>query len=802
MRTRLALVLLCMSPVVAMAQRVTGTVRAGGALTPISGAVVTTLDSAGRAVARTLSDRSGRYSLPLAANAARLRAVRIGFAPFVVEISRGGGDVTLDLTMERAPVMLATVRITSDVSCGNAANASVALDVWEQARSALLAAIVARESNPARVNLLEYQRRMQLTRRVITDQRLITTSGMSSRPFAAALSGRQLATGGYRSNERGDDIYFAPDADVLFDDSFSAAKCFGLVRGSRDRAGQVGLTFRPRRIQRDFIDVSGTLWLSAQNNELIDLEYRYTGMDAEAERVGAGGNMHFRNMPNGVVFIDSWSILVPIMTQNRERGYDGNQVLRTVVTALLETGGYVVAASWNDGTQWSGRLGGIRGVVREARSGAPMEGVAVSVPGASTATTNLGGYTLALPPGRYRLGLIDSTFAGYVEPRQQSRELVVGRSDTTVADFEVPSRESLLGELCRGYRGSGTSILLGLIEPGGRGLPERLIVRASWIASGSADLDLNRLRQADHVGIVGSSGRFYLCGLPERSSWITLRLEAGAVSIADTSLAPNSIEAPTKSGTRQVDWSIPASAFEAAVKGDAAVLTGRVTRAGAPIAGAEVWVVLNDTTVKTDSLGRFRVGGLKAGQQLIQVRHIGYAPKRDSVTLKAQQETTREFSMDDVPLLDTMRTVGKGRAYDVPRLQDFEKRRLSGMGGYFVSEDELRKHDGRSVAEILRNYTPGITFESFKGQLFLSSNSAPTRKSQIPNGPTGCWVAVYFDGVILYAGDPGLNPPDMKQFLATNLSGIEYYGGASTLPLQYKNNKNNCGTLLMWTRGK
>src|SRR5690348_9204268 len=102
MRTRLALAsLLCIAPV-AMAQRLSGTVRSS-APPVVSGAVLTIVDAAGQTLARTLSDAAGRYSLAVAPTAARLRAVKIGFRPLTVEIKRSDADFRVDLTLERAP---------------------------------------------------------------------------------------------------------------------------------------------------------------------------------------------------------------------------------------------------------------------------------------------------------------------------------------------------------------------------------------------------------------------------------------------------------------------------------------------------------------------------------------------------------------------------------------------------------------------------------------------------------------------------------------------------------------------------
>jgi hypothetical protein len=800
MRFRLATILMLAAPVASFAQHVSGTVRVADGPNYLSGVVLTTVDPAGHSLARTLSDASGRYSLPVGEAAVRVRAVRIGFKPVTMNLDRRAGEIELNVVMERIPIVLATVQVASDATCSNGGNGRVVLDTWEQARTALLAAIVAREARPARVQILEYQRRMELKRHLVLDQRLTHRSAVSSRPIAAARASSDLAMRGYRAQENDGDVYFAPDADVLFDESFGEAHCFSLLRGTGGRAGQLGLAFRARRAKRDFVDVEGVLWIRDRPTELVDLEYHYTGLGTPET---VGGAMRFRTMTNGVVFIDSWSMVVPTMTEVRQRGYDGNVSTSSVVKDLVETGAFVTSATWPDGTVWSDPVGGIRGTVRIQGSRTPMDGVVVSAGGGAVQTNAAGEYSLMpLPPGRYRLTLVDSAFVGYVEARAQSHEVVVARGDTVTANFELASRESVVGELCRGDR-SGV-VLLGKIDDGNGPLPDKLQVRASWVsgASGAGTVDLSRLSAATRTSTVDPSGRFYVCGVPTQTS-VTLALTANRVPVSDTTIAPSMLHAPTATRAEIVEWTISSTAIGGATRGDGATLRGRVLRDGNPIAGAQVWVVFPDTTVTTDSLGRYRVGGLRAGLQMVQVRRIGYAVRRDTVLLRGREETVRDFVMDGAQLLDTVRSVGAGRAYDAPRLQEFEKRRLGGMGGRFISEDELRSHEGRSMADILRTYIPGVTLESYGGQLLLSSSSTPTMTQKgLPNGPRGCWVSVFLDGIAIYRGEPNSAPPDMRQFLAMNLSGVEYYGSAANLPLQFKSSTNNCGTLLLWTRGK
>jgi hypothetical protein len=797
----------------AVGQQVGGTVRGAVAGPVISGAVVTAIDSAGRTLARTLSNQSGRYSLQLPPTARSLRAIRIGFQPVTIRIPAANAGADVDIVMQRLPAMLEAMRVESDASCGNSDDGRLVLQMWEQVRSGLLAAIVAREANPAIASVLTYQRRMEPRKRLITSQRMETISGKSSRPIVAARSAAELATSGYRQVIGTDQVFYAPDADVLFDETFTGAHCFGVTSGTRERAGQIGLTFTSRNNSgsRDMVGVEGTLWVRAQPQELVQLDYRYTGVDPEAKAAGNGGTMHFQTMPNGVVFIDSWSILIPVLTETMRRGIGGATMPVTSVSELAETGGLVIEAAWPDGTRWNGSIGGIRGQVREEGTGLAVSDVAVAIAEAVKTQTDVNGrYSLTpMPPGRYELTMRDTAFSGFTRIREKSREVELARGDTVMADFEIPARATLLADICRAQTKTGnTVVVLGRIGDGSQSVPKDLRVETSWYTAQGGAVKAGGttpINQQVQVADVTTDGGFVVCGLPRGTSWIRMSARIGRVTVADTLLEPTTRVDDNVESTRSLQWTLAPGAFEAALRGDGSVLSGRVMSNTRPLPNVQVWVIFADTMVVTDSLGRFRIGGLQSGQHLLQLRRLGYDVYRDSVTLRKHEETVREFTMDNVAELDTVRTIGEARKYNVPRLKEFEQRRLSGSGGRFISETELRKNEQRTVADFLRSYVPGIRIVDYRGQRVVSSSSSPTMNlKKLPrNGPPGCWVSIYLDGIMIFDGDSETQmPPDMNQFFGLSLSGVEYYGSGANIPVQFKNLKNNCGTLLLWTRGR
>ena len=240
--------------------------------------------------------------------------------------------------------------------------------------------------------------------------------------------------------------------------------------------------------------------------------------------------------------------------------------------------------------------------------------------------------------------------------------------------------------------------------------------------------------------------------------------------------------------------------------------TVRAGGASAPMSGAVVASLDLDGKVLvqtgTDTLGRYELMLSSAARQLRAIR-IGHRPVVVSLT-RTSADTSIDFTLEVIRELDTVVTTAAEQRYDVPRLQEFEARRKSGMGGRFVAEDELRKMEGQSMQTILRTFIPGIRIHQYRGGQFAASASTPSMRNPEadrlgPRGPTGCWVSVYLDGVMIFdrfeGGVSPTLPTDINNIMALNLAGIEYYANASSTPIKFKSLRNNCGSLLFWTRG-
>jgi hypothetical protein len=64
-----------------------------------------------------------------------------------------------------------------------------------------------------------------------------------------------------------------------------------------------------------------------------------------------------------------------------------------------------------------------------------------------------------------------------------------------------------------------------------------------------------------------------------------------------------------------------------------------------------------------------------------------------------------------------------------------------------------------------------------------------------------CYTQIIVDRVVVYqATDPGVDPPDISEYLTRSLDGVEYYSSPSRTPPEFRTTGAACGTLVLWTR--
>ena len=258
-------------------------------------------------------------------------------------------------------------------------------------------------------------------------------------------------------------------------------------------------------------------------------------------------------------------------------------------------------------------------------------------------------------------------------------------------------------------------------------------------------------------------------------------------------------------------------AAAAPVHAQSGSLSGTVARdsSGHMIGGAEVRLAQLSRVVTTNYLGDFGIGAIPPGRYALTIRAVGFTPITDTVEIKANAVTEREYILAQVvAVLDTVKATGAAQRRLPPGLAGMEERRRAGQGGYFVTEEVLRNNDSRQMAGVISGRVPGVTQVFIGSSVYLASgrtvgDGGPVFRKKPSGSPNQCFVTVYMDGIRLWNGPwdgpsdrEHAPPPDFGHMGVTEYAGIEYYPGGASIPMQFNATTTGCGTLLLWTRDR
>jgi hypothetical protein len=213
-----------------------------------------------------------------------------------------------------------------------------------------------------------------------------------------------------------------------------------------------------------------------------------------------------------------------------------------------------------------------------------------------------------------------------------------------------------------------------------------------------------------------------------------------------------------------------------------------------PLNSADVTVVGTGARVTTSENGRFRFLQVPAGQYLLVVRRIGYAPTSGIIEVPADDTLRLSYTLlRSTVLLDTVR-VRETRVS--MRMLEFEQRRRQGQG-QFITQDDIERRGSLAATDFLRNVrgleVSRITTQAFAGSLAISRREGGGVTDQ--GQQRYCVMQVLLDGIVLPQNfDLDLLPPPKQ------IAGIEVYTGPATIPPQFSGADRRCGVVAVWTR--
>jgi len=485
------------------AQVVTGTVRDSASQLPLPGTRVLVLDPAGRTSAQSTTDQLGRFRLsPWTGRSARaatvrVRVVRMGFRPREVALTRSSAGGALDISVASFPIVLEEVTVVA-ASCPKRADRAATLALLQQVRMALFASVLARSQSSATMTRLLFERQVESrTGRVVSQSVRTKVTSRTHESFSAARSAAAFDREGFVKDGAGNHTYVGPDAETLVDDAFSNRYCFKLNPPDRTRPGLTGLEFEPVEREDGRIDIVGTVWIDTLSRVLEDLNFRYVGLDRETSALRPEGRLSFRELSNGVVIIDQWSLRLA-----------GGRAQQNGATP--EIGGEIARATWPDGYSWTAPLGSLR-LHAVDNQGRPASATQVQLVDTDYQRTVDSSGTVVLNdllPGPYSATVRDPRLVSLGIASPTTIRFTAMRDSTKEALVEVETADDYVRKHCgQDLRSSGKAAVLGRVV-GTDGRPVREARFSIRDAGGAMLVDDGR---------VDPDGFFQWCQIPPNS---------------------------------------------------------------------------------------------------------------------------------------------------------------------------------------------------------------------------------------------------------------------------------------------
>lgn len=211
---------------------------------------------------------------------------------------------------------------------------------------------------------------------------------------------------------------------------------------------------------------------------------------------------------------------------------------------------------------------------------------------------------------------------------------------------------------------------------------------------------------------------------------------------------------------------------------------------GEPIEGVRILDLASGNSAQTTQTGTVSLLFLPDGGSLIRLSKIGYQPQMKPVAISPSDTVPITLIMRRVTELPTVVTTDSAPHFISPALRAFEERRRI-EAGYFITEPELRKAEGRLLANLLLSKVPGVRVRNGSGSASYLLASARCAGGGPPQ--------VYLDGVPLAALAPTA-PFNLNEFNTSELAAVEYYPDNNVAPMQFEHTSRRCGALLLWTR--
>jgi len=389
----------------------------------------------------------------------------------------------------------------------------------------------------------------------------------------------------------------------------------------------------------------------------------------------------------------------------------------------------------------------------------------------------------SLPVGHYLVELT-SPFLDSLEIALLQHEVTIEAGRTARLDFALPSGKTLRAAACPGLTlAPGTGAVIGRVVDADSETPlSQARVTVAWreLSVDRATLQATALERRGEVS-TDSRGRYYLCGVPT-DQWLTLQLEhRGRVGNALTLLVSDTVGVLVRGLSFSASGSRPFVGQRAATDTTAApplVGTASVTGVirgvgGDPLGGARVRVLGANGVAVSDTMGRFSLGDLPSGTQVLEAKRIGYLLAELPVELRAGRTASQDVHLRRIVTLDSIRVLARRSQY-----REFENHRKANPFGRFFSEDDIERRHATEASDLVRTI-PGF-------QVAGLGYDAKVRSTRGASGR--CEVNIVIDG---------MQHQEINLIHPSSIGTMELYREGEPGPIEFY---SPCGAIVIWSR--
>ena len=403
----------------------------------------------------------------------------------------------------------------------------------------------------------------------------------------------------------------------------------------------------------------------------------------------------------------------------------------------------------------------------------------------------------SLPPGRYLMQISTPTLDS-LDLAMPPREVRIDGGRTLRADTELPYGADLRDLVCHSGRlGESTVAVAGRALDADTDKPlAGAQVVATWTDVIADGLAKATTKKRTVIAKTGASGEYRLCGIPGGTT-LSLQLQQAdkgsplvrltispdeGVVVRDLSISPRSAPRIALLDSMARPASVARSDSSSAglqLTGTASV-SGVVRGVGAlPLSGVEVRVRYAHASAASDSTGKFVLGGLPGGTQIMQLLHDGYPLTEVAVELRPDRTTEQNVLMVRTARPDSTPS-STSTLY-----KDFEAHRRAYGFGQFLGIEEIMQKE-KAVAETVDYFADmlGFTALGHGAEARLISNEALAAQ---PSCRSAKIIAEGVDGFAINDIPP------------SQVGAIEAYANSQFVPERFAG-RAECGLVVIWMR--